>query len=251
LLEAGLKGIPAVIAPAQCPPPYGSDGVGLDGTLERPGTLEEYESKVVQLCRSRDQREREGRKLRGSIARHHTADGWRKYLEAALAQLPREHAPMESVVPIPVDPELYGYWCRVLANTGSGYSDTLETAILRAMRIGLRPSLTADVRRVCARARSVRGRGTIPVPVLAGLCNVLLPILPLSWAGAIFRGTAFVFRGSLLRRAYARLSGLVRGPATRRTGYDVYRVREHSDQLSGQDATIIRRRITQARALVS
>ena len=43
LLEAGLKGIPVVLSPAQCPPPYGSDGVALDDTVERSRTVDEVQ----------------------------------------------------------------------------------------------------------------------------------------------------------------------------------------------------------------
>ena len=52
LLEAGLKGIPVVLAPAQCPPPYGSDGVALDDIVERPRTLEEYKNNIIKLSRN-------------------------------------------------------------------------------------------------------------------------------------------------------------------------------------------------------
>jgi hypothetical protein len=36
LLEAGLKGIPVVVAPYDCPPPYGTDGIAIDPIVTRP-----------------------------------------------------------------------------------------------------------------------------------------------------------------------------------------------------------------------
>ena len=44
LLEAGLKGIPVGLAPAQSPPPYGTDGIALDDILQRPATVAEYQA---------------------------------------------------------------------------------------------------------------------------------------------------------------------------------------------------------------
>jgi glycosyltransferase involved in cell wall biosynthesis len=91
LLEAGLEGLPVVLAPTECPPPYGSDGVALDDTLERPASLEQYELEVVRLCRNPVERLSAGIKLRESILRHHTAAGWKRYLASALEALPQEH----------------------------------------------------------------------------------------------------------------------------------------------------------------
>ena len=49
LLEAGLSGLPVVLAPAECPPPYGSDGLALDNTLKQPASVDEYKAEIVRL----------------------------------------------------------------------------------------------------------------------------------------------------------------------------------------------------------
>ena len=64
LLEAGLKGIPVGLAPAQSPPPYGTDGIALDDILQRPATVAEYQAAMKDLCRSADRRAALGIKVR-------------------------------------------------------------------------------------------------------------------------------------------------------------------------------------------
>ena len=56
LLECGINGIPVGLAPVQSPPPYGTDGIAVDEVLQRPATIAEYKARMIQLCRSVDER---------------------------------------------------------------------------------------------------------------------------------------------------------------------------------------------------
>jgi hypothetical protein len=252
LLEAGLKKIPAVLAPAQCPPPYGSDGVAVDEILERPGTIRAYESEVVRLCTDREARGKLGEQLGAAIARHHSGAGWRGYLAAALQALPPQHSPAEAIDPVPTPPDLYEYWARTAEYRRSRYSDALETALLRALRMGLTPRVTPDLWRTCANARGVRVQGTIPLPLLAFLCNGVLPFVPTRLAQNTFRFVAFLCREALLQRVRSRFARMLRRSGDRRTGYEDYRwIPESPEAKSNEDFAAIRQRVQAARCHVA
>ena len=208
LLEAGLKGIPAVLAPALCPPPYGSDGVALDDTLDRPKTIEDYEEQIAYLGSDPIARASSGERLRKAIAEHHTGQAWNCYLEEALKSLPHEHLPANYIVPPRTPAEAHEYRCKVSETSGAKYAETLETALARALSIGLRPRLGATVRRACAYWRAVRVGTTIPLPLLVLFCN-LLPLLPIVWAQNVFRFLGFLYRDSLFIRVRRKLSVLL------------------------------------------
>src|SRR5262249_3589377 len=91
LLEAGLHGLPAILSPAVCPAPYGTDGVALYDTLERPDSIERYKLEAISLLQNPSRRAALGVKLQKSILAHHTGAGWRRYLMSAIQALPPEH----------------------------------------------------------------------------------------------------------------------------------------------------------------
>lgn len=200
LLEAGLKGIPVVLAPAQCPPPYGSDGVALDDTLERPRTLEEYKDRIIRLSSNSDERTLLGEKIRASVTKHHTGPGWRQYLEEAIRALPQEHEIYPSLEPVRTPDAIHEYWSAFLMKWTSSYKETLEQAMIRSLSIGLRPRLTNGVLRACREHRTVRAHRSIPLPLLVFFCSFLLPSFPITWGRNCFRILSYVFRGSLPSR---------------------------------------------------
>jgi hypothetical protein len=223
LLEAGLKGIPVVLAPAQCPPPYGSDGVALDEFLERPSTLEEYKSQIIQLSKDSYARTILGDKIRDAIAKHHTGLGWKRYLDAAIRALPDEHSTYPSVEPVRTPEAIHEYWSAFETKWRSGYEETIELAVSRALSIGLRPRLSKAVLQACRGYRSVRIFRTIPLPLLVFLCNFLLPVLPIAWAHNVFRFFSFLCRGALLSRMRSRVVRLFGGTDYSRSWYGEYR----------------------------
>jgi hypothetical protein len=199
LLEAGLQGLPAVLSPAECPPPYGSDGVALDDTLERPASIEHYKLEVVSLCRNPAQRTYVGMRLQKAILAHHTGAGWKRYLINTLRALPPEHCPHPLQTPLRTPPEIYEYWCEFIGTREPSRS-ILEDRIFCALSVGLRPKITPKVKLACQNAKHIRAGKTIPLQLLSPLCNYCLPLLPLSLARIIFRTVKFFFLGGRLRR---------------------------------------------------
>lgn len=206
LLEAGLKGMPVVLAPAQCPPPFGSDGVALDETLERPEAVDDYVDTVVRLATCAELRVQQGERIREAIARHHTGEGWKAYLESAIARLPVEHAPQACLAPVRTAEPIHEYWARFVARISEGYEESCEVAVSKAVSMGLRPKLTSHALQAFHEHRSLRARRSIPLPLLVFLCNGLLQRLPLPLAGRIFRLVAFPYRPRLASRLRRKLA---------------------------------------------
>jgi hypothetical protein len=223
LMESGLKGIPVVLAPAPCPPPYGTDGIALDHTLERPQTVQEYQQQIVQLCRDPNTRRAWGKRIQESLERHHTGSGWRQHVQDTLAAAPKQHAVYPSSVPVQTSPVIHEHWSQFLSNWASGYEASLEVAVMRAFQVGLRPRLNASVRKACRDCRSVRRRRSIPLPMVVLLCNVFLPALPLKWADKVFRFFAFLCRGSLFSRLGNRLARILGRAKAPPSPYEEYR----------------------------
>lgn len=209
LLEAGLQGLPAVLSPAECPPPYGTDGVALDDTLERPASIERYKLEVIRLCKNPADRASVAMKLQKSVLAHHTGDGWRRYLTNALQALPSEHRLHPLQTPVRTPPAIYEYWCDFLATQEPSRS-VLEDRIFCAFSVGLRPKITPKMKSACKKAERIRGDRTIPLPLLSLLCNYCLPLLPLSLARIVFRTVKFFFLGRLADRMRNKLARLFR-----------------------------------------
>lgn len=223
LLEAGLKGIPVVLAPALCPPPYASDGVALDDTIERPASIEDYKAKVIHLSRSHLERLSCGNQIRAAISRHHTGAGWQRYLEAAMETLPLRHSVRSAITPVRTPEAVHEYWSAFVAEVSSGYEEALEHAVTRALLIGVRPRLTKTVMRACKTYTSVRIHRSIPLPLLFFLCNCLLPLLPMILARNVFRLFSFLCRQSFLERLHKRLRAIFGGTGAAPSWYEDYR----------------------------
>ncbi len=222
LLEAGLAGVPLVLAPSECPPPYGSDGVALDDILQRPETVERFRKQVIRLCRDPVQRELQGRVIQESIRKHHTGSGWNAHLERALHSLPATHA-LTTLLSVDRTPSaIHEYWTGFVQRWGAGYSMTLETAIGNALRAGHRPRLTDGIARA-GKERNAMGDAQVPTPVLQILCNHLLPLLPLPVGRRLYRLAVFLCRPSLLIRIGARLGASARSSPQKAAWYEEYR----------------------------
>lgn len=222
LLEAALNGIPVVLAPGQCPPPYGSDGVGLDATVTRPRTVEEYKTKIIHLSNSQAERMLQSEKLRDSVRKHHTGAGWRQYLNEAIQSLPLEHSIYPSINPVRTPEVVHEYWSTLLEKISSGYEESLETSYMLAITLKLRPSLNTTLQRVCKDYSSVRIHRSVPMPLLGVLCNRLSSFIPITWEQRILRILSFLFRASLLSRGLRRVLRLI-GRTEHPQGYEAYR----------------------------
>jgi hypothetical protein len=130
LLEAGLKGIPAVLAP--CPPPFGTDGIAVDSILPRPANSSEYVSATTHLIQNREDRQKLGDSLSGSIMKHHAGSGWVQHLSAAITCVPKSHSVQKIEKVIPVSEHLVEYWSAIVNNIEGGslfdpvYRDVLD-----------------------------------------------------------------------------------------------------------------------------
>lgn len=159
LLESGLHGLPAVLAPAACPPPYGTDGVAVDEVLHRPATVADYQSRIIELARDVGQREKLGAALRAAVLKHHTGAGWNEYLNAAIRQLPARHGVYLDGAPPPTPPTIHRYWANFVRVIFPNSFPITEQAVGHAFSIGTRPPLlpgaaqTSDMKRNQVRAR--------------------------------------------------------------------------------------------------
>ncbi len=242
LLEAGLNGIPVVLSPAECPPPYGTDGVAVDDVLERPASVAEYEQKVVLLGRSVAERERWGSKLRAAVIQHHTGLGWNQYLDNTMRKFPQQHLAYPAATPVRTPTVVHEYWSNFQIKWSWAYEETLENAVMHALSAGLHPRLTKTVRQGCRNFRSVRSHRTIPLPLLVLLCNFLLPFLPSAWAGKVFRLCAFLFRGFLFSRVRKRLVRLFRKTDEPGSAYKEYfQAPGHQELFLGSDPAVLKK----------
>jgi glycosyltransferase involved in cell wall biosynthesis len=182
LLEAGVHGLPCVLAPADCPPPFGTDGVALDNELQRPANVEEYAKRVKELIANPEERYRCGRSLARSVSAHHCGTGWTRYLSDLCGALPESHT--NHPVPQPPSPpeEFDLYWTGCFDLQG----DPLDRTFRRALFWGLTPRLDFALYRACHAARQVRrgqGRLRSSVPVLL---SALFPLCPAAARGPLY-----------------------------------------------------------------
>ena len=111
LLEACLAGIPSVLPPKECPPPFISDGIALQ-YLEQPATVSDYVKLVQRLLEDGQERIRLGELLANSIKAHHCGANWADYLAKIQKNLPQVHR-VRSVDNIKnVSEKLSSYWAK-------------------------------------------------------------------------------------------------------------------------------------------
>jgi hypothetical protein len=237
LLEAGLQGLPVIVAPAECPPPYASDGVALDDTIKRPASVEEYKSDVIRLCRNAAERASSGAKARESIIANHTGAGWKRFLTNALQAAPPEHRAYPTKAPCRTSPAIYEYWNEfqeILNGTSESTKTLLEAWIEYALSLGLRPKITSELKLICWKARRLRIGASVPAQILSILCNYCFPLLPLPSARLVFRIVKFIFRGGLSGRMWNKLIRVFRGKGVSQSPYNQYRhIPKRSTRFSG------------------
>ena len=130
LLEAGLARMPVVLAPGECRPPFGTDGVAVDDTLRRLPDVAAYEREILRLVADRSAREELANAVYGSVLQHHTGAGWRDHLRAAMAALPATRDVQRRLQPVETDLEDYGYWHAFRSAGGSPPGRWLDDYLL-------------------------------------------------------------------------------------------------------------------------
>lgn len=223
LLEAGIMGIPVVLAPAQCPPPYGSDGVALDGVLQRARTLEEYGAIITRLASDPCERQLLGEKICASIVLHHTGAKWNEYLAHALAVLPRDHRTYCQVSALRTPSKINEHWSKLVTMWNSPLEETFDNAVVRALSMGVRPRVTEAMLHALRLYRSKGISCGVPVGIATLLCNFAFHVVPIAWARETFRALSFLYRPFLVRRVLEKLGMSSSGSNSPRRWYEEYR----------------------------
>ncbi|MBJ6727093.1 glycosyltransferase family 4 protein [Geomesophilobacter sediminis] len=152
LLEAGAQGIPCVLAPGTCPPPFTSDGLALEG-LPKPRDLDEYLKQIEAFVESPDERVKKGSKLAAAIERVHTGQGWFSFLEQIKSSVPAIH----HIHPVPhveqVAPAISNFWGAFWHNQHR--KDEFLDTYQRALVGGLTPRLDLPVLQALAASRDI------------------------------------------------------------------------------------------------
>lgn len=177
LLEVGALGIPCVLAPANSPPPFATDGVAIDEELRRPANVAEYVAAIRDLTRDPEERRRLGKSLQRSVLAHHCGASWHQYLTDLIRDLPERHAVYP--VPQPVSPpeEIVQFWETYMI---CSEMNELPRIFRSAVFGGLRPRLDSQLYRAYRNARGLRHReGRLKLAAMAAL-SALLPFSPTS-----------------------------------------------------------------------
>lgn len=186
LLEAGLARMPVVLAPGECRPPFGTDGVAVDDTLRRLPDVAAYEREILHLVANRSAREELANAFHSSVLRHHTGKGWREYLRAAMAALPATHNVHRRLRPVETGVEDYAYWHDFRSAGNSPPGRWLDDYLLLCIRTGKRTRISKPLIEACEANRESRRGAAIPMPLLRLLCNVVMPMLPTPLARKAF-----------------------------------------------------------------
>jgi hypothetical protein len=186
LLEAGVVGLPAVLAPSECPPPYGSDGVAIDEALRRPLGVSDYIHEIRRLRDDRQERMNVGQKFQAAVLRHHCCSGWLDYAGRLMEMMPIQHCVRSSIQCRSVPDHLCQHWNRVKQDLAAGPERALDAAIRVAFAEGVKLKLDREVRVLCTRFRAVRYARCVPSVMLHVFCGIVAPVLPAGWRKRVY-----------------------------------------------------------------
>lgn len=109
LLEAGVKGIPCVLPPRMCPPPFVTDGVSVL-PLEQAVSNADYIRRVLMLLTDEQERQHQGELICKNIRNHNCSKGWQRYLLEIQHNIPSAHKVYPLLDQPPVDDFFANYW---------------------------------------------------------------------------------------------------------------------------------------------
>ena len=222
LLEASAAGMPVVLAPQFCPPPYGTDGLVIDGVITRDQDLQAYKTTCMQLIGNEALRHRRAESLTPKVLEHHTGLGWQRHLDVALLATPTDHEVRHGLVIRPIPEAAYAYWAQRSTQWSPPAERILERSLLWALHDGVPLPTWSDLCRLCqghARARRIQGLIPWMLQVWRQAC---VPWLPPSWSASSLRLAMWIPRsGDGWQRLKHRVS---RGLRTSSPGaYEEYR----------------------------
>lgn len=198
LLEAAIKGIPCVLAPAIVPPPLSTDGEELD-QLRRPLTVTDCVNQIVDLLENEKRRTEIGRELAVSVAKIHAEPGWITFLDTVRARIPSEHRVYRISEPAPAPRDCVDLWTSFWSRIGR--SDVLTVTFRNAISVGINPKLDLPLRQALRRARRVRWPSTSQAPAILSLITWLTMLAPRRLKGRVFESLNYYLRprGRILR----------------------------------------------------
>jgi hypothetical protein len=206
LLEAGLQGLACVLAPATCPPPFGTDGPAVD-VLPRPVDINAYVDAVRELLEDDRLRVATGRLLAAAIASHHCGAGWHGYLQALKEGLPAGHQVYAINPAIPVREQMVAYWS---AFSTLVQPDPIGYLFQQAFSLKLKPRFDGQLRNAVARAKSFRRDGPV-IDLFTRFSASLAAFVPQVASSSFYGGLFDCFRpGSRTMRVLGKLAILWR-----------------------------------------
>jgi len=183
-LEAGLAGLPCVMAPPSCPILFRSDGRAIDQATT-PLDMAEYVRGTVALLRNSARRRQLGHALAHDIAKSHCGTHWTAILTILKQQLPDQHHthPLRRVARLPLAWEHYLPHCLPRQDYSS-----VDFAWQSALNLGLEPHIDFRLQREMVRARSNGGMITatpLSIPQIRG--RDILVLMSTMWATQTLR----------------------------------------------------------------
>ena len=187
LLEACAAGLPVLLPPQMCPPPYATDGIALDGRILRDATWTDYETTCMQLLKSPSVRQARAAALTPSVLQHHTGQGWRDHLQNALHALPTAHRVRQGFLAQPVPASMVSYWEQCKKPWASPASSALEHSLLWALQSPCKLPAWPALQAVCRPRAQEKVDGGLSPRVLWVWRHGLVPVLPRRWAAWVLR----------------------------------------------------------------
>lgn len=202
LLEAGLNALPAVLAPAASPPPFGTDGIAVDAVLDRPATVEAYVDETLRLMADPAARVELGRRLATVIREHHVGEGWNRHLTAAVDALPDEHRVYDTGEggPTPTPESVHDFWSAFREECWAGISADVPThglaqdCLVRLVGAGDGVGMPARVWRANAPLRRRRRGKMVPLMLLMFSSHAIVPVVSRRRAQALMDAMVTLFR---------------------------------------------------------
>jgi hypothetical protein len=154
LLEAAHHGLPCVLAPRSCPPPFGTDGAVYDEMgVDQPADVEEYITRALVFIDDEGVRQRAGQSFADAVEKHHAGDAWLAKLETLKRSIPAGHAVHALDQPPPIPWPMVAFWSAV---TIRNRADALGIIYRSAARLGLKPRFDPPMRNAVRAARRIR-----------------------------------------------------------------------------------------------
>lgn len=222
LLEAASIGTAVVLAPAPCFPPYSTDGIAIDNLIEQAPSVGSYKEYLGRLIANAALRAEVGARVRTSVLDHHAGNGWTAHLHTALSALPATHAVYPIAAPHATPRHIHDYWSNFAPQWTWPAGETLEHMLIRALQLGLRPSIDRASRHKLSQAAGADDHG-MPLWMIASLCNLPLAVFSARTRMRLLRSASFLFRPNVVKRSMQRLARLS-GKSSAAGAYDEYRL---------------------------